>query len=191
MRGRRGPEGVAERAPAYTLAMKQPAYPFTPNDRANALLARSGTALLIGLCLEQQVRSEKAMVGPFALRERIGHLDARKIAAMRPSELEKAFREKPALHRFPGMMAKRVQQLCRVIADEFGNNGARVWKGVTKADDLSARLRALPGFGEDKAACAVRILATFGAHPTSGWQRYASPADMPWVFKNGVRESKD
>jgi len=99
------------------------------------------------------------------------------------------FREKPAIHRFPVMMAKRVRQLCRMIGDEYRNDGKRVWAGVKKADELYARMRELPGFGDGKAACAVRILATFGAQPTSGWQRYATPADMPWVFKDGVRES--
>jgi uncharacterized HhH-GPD family protein len=85
--------------------MRKPNYPFTANEEANALLAGSGTALLIGLCLEQQVPSQKALAGPFVLRQRIGHLDARKIASMRAADLDKAFREKPAIHRFPGMMA--------------------------------------------------------------------------------------
>ena len=162
-------------------------YPFTPNEDANTLLAKSGTALLIGLCLEQQVPSQKALVGPFVLRERIGHLDARKIAAMRPASLDKVFREKPALHRFPGMMAKRVQQLCRIIADDYGNRGERVWENVTKAPELYDRLRALPGFGDEKAASGVRILASFGGRKTAGWQGYASAEAMPWVYKDGKR----
>jgi uncharacterized HhH-GPD family protein len=162
-------------------------YPFTPNEQANALLAKSGTALLIGLCLEQQVPSQKALAGPFALRERIGHVDARKIAAMRPAALDKVFREKPALHRFPGMMAKRVQKLCSIIADDYGNRGERVWEKITKAPDLFERLRALPGFGDEKAACGVRILASFGGRKTTGWERYASPDAMPWLYKNGKR----
>jgi uncharacterized HhH-GPD family protein len=167
--------------------MAKPKYPFTPSEQANALLAENGTALLIGLCLEQQVPSQKALGGPYVLRERIGHLDARKIAAMRPAALDKVFREKPALHRFPGMMAKRVQQLCRIIADDYGNRGARVWEKVTKAPELFNRLRELPGFGDEKAACGVRILAFFGGHKTSGWERYASPEAMPWTYKNGAR----
>jgi len=162
-------------------------YPFTPNEDANTLLAKSGTALLIGLCLEQQVPSQKALVGPFVLRERIGHLDARKIAAMRPASLDKVFREKPALHRFPGMMAKRVQQLCRIIADEYGNRGERVWEKVTKAQELYDRLRALPGFGDEKAASGVRILASFGGRKTEGWRGYASAEAMPWIYKDGKR----
>jgi uncharacterized HhH-GPD family protein len=167
--------------------MPKSKYPFTPDEDANALLAQSGTALLIGLCLEQQVPSQKALHGPFALRERIGHLDARKIAAMRPASLDKVFREKPALHRFPGMMAKRVQQLCRIIADEYGNHGERVWESVKKAPELFDRLRALPGFGDEKAACGVRILAFFGGRKTTGWEGYASAEAMPWIYKDGKR----
>jgi len=167
--------------------MGKPHFPFTPNEQANALLAENGTALLIGLCLEQQVPSQKALAGPFVLRERIGHLDARKIASMRPATVEKVFREKPAIHRFPGMMAKRVQQLCRIIADEYDNRGERVWENVAKASELFDRFRALPGFGDEKAACGVRILAAFGGRTTKGWQGYASADAMPWVYKDGKR----
>ena len=167
--------------------MRKPNYPFTANEEANALLAGSGTALLIGLCLEQQVPSQKALAGPFVLRERIGHLDARKIASMRPVDLDQAFRVKPAIHRFPGMMAKRVQQLCRIIADDYGNRGERVWEKVTKAPELFDRLLALPGFGKEKAACGVRILASFGGRKTAGWEAYASAEAMPWIYKNGKR----
>jgi uncharacterized HhH-GPD family protein len=167
--------------------MAKTTYPFTPNEAANSLLAANGTALLIGLCLEQQVPSQKALAGPYVLRERLGHIDARKIAAMRPQSLDKVFREKPALHRFPGMMAKRVQQLCRIIADEYGNRGGRVWENVAKAPELFDRLRALPGFGDEKAACGVRILAFFGGRKTAGWEKYASPEAMPWTYKDGKR----
>src|SRR5450755_4543885 len=167
--------------------MPRARYPFTPDERANAVLSESGTALLIGLCLEQQVRSQKAMAGPHDLRARIGHLDARRIAVMKPAELDAAFREKPALHRFPGMMAKRVQQLCRVISEDYGNRGERVWERVASADALFGRLRELPGFGDGKAACGVRMLATFGGRKVSGWERYSSSEDMPWVFKDGKR----
>lgn len=167
--------------------MNQPNYPFTPDAAANELLAQSGTALLIALCLEQQVRSEKAMIGPYHLRERIGHLDARKIAAMSPAKLDTAFRKVPALHRFPAMMAKRVQKLCTMIAQEYGNDGARVWAGVKAAPELYERFKTLPGFGEAKAACAVRILAKYGKKKIDGWQRYARDEELPWEFKQGAK----
>ncbi|HLJ84001.1 MAG TPA: hypothetical protein VKT51_07525 [Candidatus Eremiobacteraceae bacterium] len=168
--------------------MGKQAYPFTKHDHGNELLEKSGTALLIGLCLEQQVHSAKAMIGPYELQKRIGHLDARKISLMKPEALEKVFREESAIHRFPSMMAKRVQKLCGVIADEYDNRGERVWTGITKAEELYGRFLALPGFGEGKAAAAVRILATFGGHRTTGWEKYSSPEDMPWTYKDGVIE---
>ena len=167
--------------------MPKRAYPFTPNAAANELLAKDGTALLIGLCLDQQVRTEKAMMGPYALRERIGHLDARKIARMAPAKLDAVFRERPALHRFPGMMARRVQALCKKIAEEFDNRGERVWARVASARELHARLRSLPGFGDDKAAAGVHILAKYGGRRLSGWRRYACDEDLPWAYKDGKR----
>jgi uncharacterized HhH-GPD family protein len=171
--------------------MAKQAYPFTKHEHGNALLERSGTALLIGLCLEQQVHSAKAMIGPYELQQRIGHLDARRISQMKPAALDKVFREKPSIHRFPGMMAKRVQQLCSMIADEYANRGERVWTGVSKAEELYDRFRALPGFGDGKSAAAIRILATFGGHKTTGWQKYSSPEDMPWTYKDGVIERSE
>jgi uncharacterized HhH-GPD family protein len=167
--------------------MATPNYPFTPNADANAELARSGTALLIGLCLEQQVASAKAMSGPYELRKRIGHLDARKIAAMPEVELVAVFRVKPALHRFPGMMAKRVQQLCARIAQDYDDDGGRLWARVTSAEEIYRRLLDLPGFGEGKAACGVRILAKFGRKSLSGWEAFGTDEDMPWVYRNGKK----
>ncbi|HZV79417.1 MAG TPA: HhH-GPD-type base excision DNA repair protein [Candidatus Binatus sp.] len=162
-------------------------YPFTPDKRANALLGRDGTALLIGLCLEQQVRTEKAMIGPYELRKRLGTIDAKTIAKTPPARLDKIFRTPPALHRFPGMMAKRVRALCAAIADEYSGKGERVWGGAKNAGEVYDRLLALPGFGKDKAASAVRILGKFGDIALRGWRDYSSDADMPWVFKDGKR----
>jgi uncharacterized HhH-GPD family protein len=173
-----------------TNARVKASYPFTPDPAANRLLAESGTALLIGLCLEQQVRSEKAMIGPYHLRERIGHLDAERIAAMRPAALDAAFRRPPALHRFPGMMAKRVRALCAIVADEYGDDGARVWQGMSDPQKLYERFKALPGFGDSKAACAVRILGKYGKKKIPGWRRYARDGDLPWEFKAGIKVVK-
>jgi len=162
-------------------------FPFTPDAAANQLLADDGTAFLIAMCLEQQVRSEKAMVGPYVLQQRIGHLDAKKIAAMPPARLDAVFRRVPALHRFPGMMAKRVRALCAVIARDYDNDGANVWHDVKSASTLNERFKTLPGFGEGKAASAVRILGKFAKLKLPGWQRYASDEDLPWVFKSGQK----
>jgi uncharacterized HhH-GPD family protein len=162
-------------------------YPFTTNSAANALLAKSGTALLIGLSLDQQVRTEKAFSGPWELRERIGHLDARKIARIPESKLAAIFRKPPALHRYPGMMASRVRALCKIIATEYEDDGANVWSGVEDAAQLRERLVALPGFGAGKAAAGIYILAKFGRLRLPGWQKIATKEDSPWEFKSGKK----
>lgn len=162
-------------------------YPFTTNSAANALLASSGTALLIGLCLDQQVRTEKAFAGPYELRERLGHLDAKKISQMSEARLATVFRRPPALHRYPGMMASRVRALCAVVAREYRNDGARVWGGLKDAAELRDRLLALPGFGAGKAAAGIYILAKFGRMRLTGWQRIATEEDSPWEFKSGKK----
>jgi uncharacterized HhH-GPD family protein len=132
---------------------------LTDSDEANALLAREPLALLIGFALDQQVTVPTAFSGPVKLRERVGTLDAATIAAMDPAELEAAFRERPAIHRFPGAMAKRVQELCAVIADEYGGDASRVWTEAADASDLRKRIGALPGFGEMKIMGLGSVLA--------------------------------
>ena len=169
------------------MAAKSPRYPFTPNERANRLNEKSGTAFLIAMCLDQQVRTENAFLGPFVLRQRIGTLDAHKIAGMRPAALDAAFSTSPAIHRYPRMMAKRVRDLCRVLADSYDGDGSRVMENVSDAQELYRRLRALPGFGDDKAQCAVRILGKYGHLKLRGWRGYASDDDLPWAYKRGKR----
>jgi uncharacterized HhH-GPD family protein len=132
---------------------------LTDSDEANALLAREPLALLIGFALDQQVTVPTAFSGPVKLQERVGTLDAATIAAMDPAELEAAFRERPAIHRFPGAMAKRVQELCAVIADEYGGDASRVWTEAADASDLRKRIGALPGFGEMKIMGLGSVLA--------------------------------
>ncbi|HXW52281.1 MAG TPA: HhH-GPD-type base excision DNA repair protein [Candidatus Acidoferrales bacterium] len=162
-------------------------YPFTTNSAANRLLARSGTALLIGLCLDQQVRTEKAFAGPYELSERLGYLDARKIARLSAAKLTAVFRRPPALHRYPRMMADRVRALCAVIAKEYRNDGARVWAGAKDAAEARERLAALPGFGPGKVAAALYVLGKFGRVRLPGWQRMSSEQDSPWEFKSGKK----
>ncbi len=144
--------------------------PFTGNPVADALLAADPLALLIGFTLDQQVTVQKAFAGPLELRRRAGTLDAAALAAMDPEAFETAFRTPPALHRFPGNMAKRVQALCAVVATTYGGDAARVWTGAADARDLRARLKALPGIGDDKAATIGALLAKqMGVRPT-GWE---------------------
>src|SRR5438105_10464874 len=123
---------------------------FTPDDEANELLARDPLALLIGFCLDQQVTVQKAFAGPRELERRLGSLDAGAIAHMDPGELERVFAQKPALHRFPGTMARRTQELCAVIDERYGGDAARVWREAADGHDLERRLGSLPGFGDMK-----------------------------------------
>ena len=144
--------------------------PFTGNDEADRLLAADPLALLIGFTLDQQVTVQKAFAGPLELRRRVGTLDAAAIAAMDPDVLDDAFRTPPALHRFPGNMAKRVRDLCAAIADGYGGDASRIWAGAADAADLRARLIALPGIGEMKAGTIIALLGKqFGVRP-AGWE---------------------
>jgi uncharacterized HhH-GPD family protein len=129
---------------------------FTESDDANALLVREPMALLIGFALDQQVTVQKAFMGPLVLQERLGTLDA---AAIAGADLEPIFRERPAIHRVPGAMATRVRDLAAHIAAEYDGDAGRVWGDATSADDLRARLNALPGFGEMKVASLAAVLA--------------------------------
>ena len=136
-----------------------PALYFTDSDEANELLACDPLALLIGFALDQQVPVQTAFSGPSKLRERVGTLDAAAIASMDPSRLEEAFRERPAIHRFPGSMARRVQELCAVVADDYGGRAERVWTEAEDAADLRRRIGALPGFGKMKITALGSVLA--------------------------------
>lgn len=148
---------------------------FTDSDEANELIATDPMALLIGFALDQQVQVQKAFYGPLALRERLGSIDADTLAS---ADLEPVFRERPAIHRFPGAMAKRVHDLAVYIRDEYDGDAARVWTTAADSDQLRANLAALPGFGEMKIKALGSVLAKqFGVqaaadlvpwHPTLG-----------------------
>jgi len=129
---------------------------FTDSDAANELLAQDPLALLIGFALDQQVTVQKAFSGPLVLRARAGTLDARALAAL---DLEPVFRERPAIHRFPGSMAKRVQELAAIVADEYDGDASSIWRDAGGTDDLKRRLEALPGFGEMKVKALASVLA--------------------------------
>jgi uncharacterized HhH-GPD family protein len=151
---------------------------FNGDDEADRLLASDPLALLIGFALDQQVTVQKAFAGPLELQRRLGALDAAQLAGMDPGALEQVFRDKPALHRFPGAMATRVQELCRTIVSDFGGDAASVWRDAADSADLRKRLESLPGFGEMKVKSMGAVLAKrFGvalaeplapSHPTLG-----------------------
>lgn len=132
--------------------------PFTGDEAADRLLVEEPFALLIGFALDQQVTVQKAFSGPLELQRRVGHLDAAKLAATDPAELDAVFRKPPALHRFPGSMAGKVQQLAAAISTDYGNDAARIWSEAEDGPDLKRRLLALPGIGEMKAAAIIAIL---------------------------------
>jgi uncharacterized HhH-GPD family protein len=132
---------------------------FTDSDEANRLIATEPLALLIGFAIDQQVTVQQAFSGPLRLRQRIGTLEAASIAAMDPERLEEAFRERPAIHRFPRAMAQRVQELCAVVADEYDGRAERIWTEAADAADLRKRIGALPGFGKMKITGFGSVLA--------------------------------
>ena len=148
---------------------------WTENPAANELLETDPLALLIGMVLDQQVKMEKAFGGPYELKQRLGgRLDVREIAAMDPDRLDKIFRERPALHRFPGNMARRVQAMAQTVVKEYGGDAASVWRDARTGDELAARISKLPGFGEMKTRIMVSILAKkFDVRPP-GWEKQAA-----------------
>jgi uncharacterized HhH-GPD family protein len=131
---------------------------FSGNPESDRLIASDPLALLIGFVLDQQVTLQKAFSGPLELRRRIGSLDARVIAEMEPARLEAVFRERPALHRFPANMARRVQALCVAIVSDYDGDAARIWGDVADGAELERRLLALPGIGEMKAKTLLAVL---------------------------------
>ena len=147
---------------------------FTGNDEADELLAREPLALLVGFVLDQQVSVQKAFSSPLELKRRLGGgLDAGDIAGRDPGELEEIFREKPALHRFPGTMAHRTQELCAAIESEYDGDAERVWSEAADGADLRQRLLDLPGIGEMKVRSLIAILGKrFGVQPP-GWEEVA------------------
>ena len=147
---------------------------WTGRPEADRLLETDPLALLIGLVLDQQVKMEKAFSGPYELKQRLGSLDAASIAGMEPEALDAVFRQRPALHRFPGSMARRVQALCQVVATRYGGDAGAIWRDVSDGDELARRVSELPGFGDMKARITISILAKrFGIKP-AGWERHAA-----------------
>ena len=138
---------------------------YTGNDEADALLAHDPFALLVGFALDQQVPVPTAFQGPLKLKQRLGTLDPGQIAATDPGRLEEVFREKPAIHRFPGNMARRVQDLASVVVEEYGGDAERVWREAADGADLRKRISGLPGFGEMKVKALGAVL----------WKRFGVP----------------
>ena len=152
----------------------------TGDADADRLLNTDPLALLIGMLLDQQVPMEWAFKGPALLQQRLGgELDANKIAAMDSEELVAVFCQKPALHRFPASMGRRAHDMCVAIANDYDGDAASVWESATTGAELFARLRALPGYGDEKSKIFVAILAKRMGVKPKGWEEAAGPFADP------------
>jgi uncharacterized HhH-GPD family protein len=155
------------------------------DEAADELLTKDPLALLIGMVLDQQIPLERAFRSPFDLQQRLGgRLDAGRLASMDPEELAGVFSETPALHRFPKSMAGRVQDLCTLIVDSYGGDAAGIWNSAATGQELLANVKALPGFGEQKARIFIALLGKqLGVRPP-GWEKVASPFGEPGSFRS-------
>lgn len=166
-----------------------PTIHLAQQPEADELLGRSPLAALVGMLLDQQVPMEWAFSGPYTIARRLGaeDLDAAEIAAYDPEAFADLLKEKPAVHRYPGNMAKRVQLLCQYLVDEYDGDASAIWRDAASGDELLARLKALPGFGEQKAKIFLALLGKqFDVQPT-GWREAAGA----YGEKNCYRSAAD
>ncbi len=156
---------------------------LTGDEAADALLTDDAFALVVAMVLDQQIPLERAFAAPLLLRERLGgDLDVHRVASMDPDELVAVFSARPALHRFPASMAARVQSVARIVVDSYGGNAAELWRSATDGEALLSNLRALPGFGEQKARIFVALLGKqLGVQP-AGWAEAAGPFGTPGSY---------
>jgi uncharacterized HhH-GPD family protein len=163
--------------------MARPKLALSQDPAADQLLSQDPLALLIGMVLDQQIPLERAFSAPLDLKKRLGgHLDAAQIAAMDPEKLAAIFAERPALHRFPAANAKRVQELCRIVADDYDGKAERVWLDAKDGTDLYQRIKALPGFGDQKARIFIGLLGKQLAVRPPGWEAAAGKFGQPGTF---------
>jgi uncharacterized HhH-GPD family protein len=157
----------------------------TGEDGVDRLLSDSPLALVIAMVLDQQVPLERAFRSPYELKERLGgRLDAAEVAAMDPEALAAVFGRKPALHRFPTSMARRVQEVCAIVADSYGGDASRIWTSASDGQRLLANVQSLPGFGQQKARIFVALLGKqLGVRPP-GWEQAASPFGEAGSFRS-------
>ncbi|MCW2541442.1 MAG: Fe-S cluster assembly protein HesB [Frankiales bacterium] len=159
---------------------------ITGNPAADALLERDPLALLIGMLLDQQIPMEKAFTSPQVLAERMAvpRLDAQQIATYDPEQFEGLFRQVPALHRFPAAMAKRVQEMCRGLVEQYDGDAASVWQSAKTGAQIQQRIAGLPGFGQQKAKIFTALLGKqFGVQPR-GWRQAAGAYGEPGSYRS-------
>jgi uncharacterized HhH-GPD family protein len=158
---------------------------LTGDPEADQLLTDDDNALLIGMVLDQQVPMEKAFSGPLVIAQRMGgRLDVARIAAMSEDEFVAVCSERPAIHRFPAAMAKRIRQVCQVLVDYYQGEAGNIWKDVRSGDELKARLAGLPGFGTDKAAIFTAVLGKLRGVTPDGWRIAAGYYGEPGTFRS-------
>ena len=163
---------------------------ITADPAADELLTENPLALLIGMLLDQQVAMETAFAGPLKIRQRIGSVDAGTIAGYDPDEFATAFKVPPAVHRFPGSMAGRVQSLCRAVVDDWGGDAAALWREPDATGEAAdgatvlKRLRALPGFGEQKAKIFLALLGKQYGFTGAGWREASAPYGDEGSFRS-------
>ncbi|HET9872172.1 MAG TPA: HhH-GPD-type base excision DNA repair protein [Propionibacteriaceae bacterium] len=167
------------------MTASQPALHLTGDESADILLSASPNALLIGMVLDQQVTMEKAFSGPAVIAERMGgSFDVAQIAAMEEQEFVALCSERPAVHRFPAAMAKRIQAVCRVLVDRYDADAANLWSAAANGAELKRSLAALPGLGEQKASIFVALLGKQCGVRPDGWREAAGPYGEDQSFRS-------
>jgi uncharacterized HhH-GPD family protein len=168
------PTRTPDSPPRRIASMTNPPLRLTGNPEADRLLTEDDNALLLAMVLDQQVPMEKAFSGPLVIAQRMGGtLDVAKIAAMSEAEFVALCSERPAIHRFPAAMAKRVRQLCQVLTEDYDGEATNIWKDAQSGDELKAKLTRLPGFGADKAAIFTAVLGKLRGITPEGWRTAA------------------
>jgi uncharacterized HhH-GPD family protein len=179
------PVGYLAAASASQRYFRGMALCLSGDAKADALLTKDALALLVGMVLDQQVPLEWAFSAPLELQRRLGgKLDVKAIAEMDPAALASAFSERPALHRYPSSMAQRVQELCRLVVEDYSGNPKKIWTGAKDGKELLARLKQLPGFGDQKARIFLALLGKqLGVKPP-GWEEASSPFGEPGSLRS-------
>ena len=158
---------------------------LTGDPEADALLSSDDNALLIGMVLDQQVPMEKAFSGPLVIAQRMGgQLDVTQIAAMSEDEFIELCSQRPAIHRFPAAMAKRIRQVCQVLTEDYDGQATNVWKDARSGAEVKANLSRLPGFGQDKAAIFTAVLGKLRGITPEGWRAAAGYYGEPGTFRS-------
>jgi uncharacterized HhH-GPD family protein len=172
--------------PTRTLcSMSNPPLWLTGNPEADRLLTEDDNALLLAMVLDQQVPMEKAFSGPLVIAQRMGGpLDVAKIAALSEDEFVALCSQRPAIHRFPAAMAKRIRQVCQVLTEEYDGQAANIWKDAQSGDEVKAKLARLPGFGADKAAIFTAVLGKLRGVTPDGWRTAAGYYGEPGTFRS-------